>query len=157
VLSADELRTCQDLILEIRKDLEKRGIQINRLIGSDVTIRPPDFKKALTANCSAEMLQKLPNSVLGNLVYYLIREEPAKVSAAKLGQALALLDHDPPLPQEGLELEQPVPKRQTTKVVLPVPQAIVDLNEFLKKSGTTYLQLFNVTESTKEMSLNQFE
>ena len=64
---------------------------------------PSDFKKALEKVVSPPLKEKLTNPVISNLIHYLVREQPARVSYNKLYQALALPDGESPLKQEGIE------------------------------------------------------
>jgi hypothetical protein len=62
--------------------------------------------------------------LLGNLIYYLAREEKAKVSIAKLKQALEQREFDKPLTQECIEEEKKVLQRANTDLLegtIPAP------------------------------------
>lgn len=64
---------------------------------------PATFKKTITESCSPQIKEKLTNQVISNLIHYLVREEPARVSISKLFQAINLPESEPPLKQEGIE------------------------------------------------------
>lgn len=67
---------------------------------------PKSFRDALIEEFgkSAVLAPKIESkTVLADLIHYLVREEPGRVSYAKLLEALALPDHYQPLKQDGVE------------------------------------------------------
>jgi hypothetical protein len=52
---------------------------------------------ALTSQCSEKTKQSLTKSAVSNLVHYLVKEEPGRVSFQKLYQALNLPESESPL------------------------------------------------------------
>lgn len=91
------------MINTISKDIERKGVQPQEFIekaranSKDSTLSPASFKKAIESAVSQDVKAKLSDSILRNLIHYLVREEPARVSFNKLYQALALPVGESPL------------------------------------------------------------
>lgn len=99
-------------MIMIRKELMGRGTRPEQVVAkyrtsvTDVSMAPKEFKYALSAEFRdvPTIRTKIDsNSTLSLLIHYLVREEPGRVSYAKLLAALALPDQDPPLRQDGIE------------------------------------------------------
>lgn len=67
---------------------------------------PKSFRDALMEefNKSPTIAPKIESkTILSDLIHYLVKEEPGRVSYAKLLQALALQDHEAPLKQDNID------------------------------------------------------
>jgi len=100
---------------------------------------PKSFRDVLLAEFkdSPTIMPKIESkSVLSDLIHYLVREEPGRVSYAKLLQALALDDHVAPLKQDGIEdILQYQAKVQRQLVSTKTPLSVIELNQFMKKQN----------------------
>ena len=66
-------------------------------------MKPINFKKMLQKELSPQLMKKLTDDHIKNMIHYLVREEPGMVSWEKLYEALQQQKGKPPLSQEGVD------------------------------------------------------